>query len=157
MRNKRHSSARNRYNTRGVWWSDTERRETPTRVFDDSSYFSSIFELDIYRRLREFSSIVVFRQYRLTVKDATEQYPRIDWRCDFRVEHKTNHEKFLNIEVKGYFQPEFKNTLKYLEFFSPYEYSHLVLVAKDHQKVDNYFRTWTVDDIPCILETRGLK
>ncbi|HAX78976.1 MAG TPA: hypothetical protein DCY88_24930 [Cyanobacteria bacterium UBA11372] len=148
---------RNRYNSRGLWWSQSEYRETPVKVFDDSEYFASPFELDVYRRLTEFSSIVVYRQHPLLVKDATNVYSRITWRCDFRVEHVIYPNKFLNIEVKGFVKPEFKHTLKYLEYFSYLEYSRLILITKRPQKIDKYIHSYTINDIAYLLENAGLR
>ena len=148
---------KNRYNSKGLWWSQSQRRETPIKVFNDSEYFASPFELDVYRRLTEFSSVLVYRQHPLLVKDATSAYSRITWRCDFRVEHKTYSDRFLNIEVKGFVKPEFKHTLKYLEYFSYLDFSHLVLITKRPQKIDKHIHSYTINDIASLLEDAGLR
>jgi len=146
-----------KYKTQGIWWSDANRMETNVKVFEDSVYFSSIFELDVYRHLIEFPSVFVYRQHRLKIKDATENYPGIYWRCDFRVESRDDSSRFLNIEVKGLVLPGFKNTIKYLEYFSPAEYSRLVLITKRRQKVDRYLAAWRLSDISDLLAVHKMR
>lgn len=126
------------------------------RRFEDSEYFASRIELDVFRRLQTISCIKVHRQYPLTIKDATNTYPRKQWRCDYRIESIQIPSLFLNIEAKGtLYLPEFKSTLQYLEFFAPSEYRRLLIVSRESFRLDTHNVTVTPNEMMLILQQQG--
>lgn len=146
-----------KYNNSPVWWSNAELRESSFKAFPDSQYFASGLELDVYRRLQEFERLKIYRQWPLIIKHSTPVYRTINWACDFRVECRDNSSKFINFEAKGFVQPEFKRILQYLEYSSPDEYHHLVVVSRQPIKVDSQIVSVSINEIVDVLNQSGMR
>lgn len=155
MQNRRNNSG-GRQLAKPCYYSPQKREVTSTRKYLDSEFFASQIELSVFRLLKTIPSIRVDRQYPLTIKDRTRTYPKMSWRCDFRVHSLYDSEKFLNIEAKGTLHlREFQHTLKYLEYFNPLEYSRLLIVSREPIKIDFHNTSVTPNEMMFILKDQG--
>lgn len=111
-------------------------------------YFASGLEFEVWRSLvREFGRERVTSQVPLLVKPATDTYPDLFWRCDFRVYGLpgTGHNNYANVEAKGFKTEEFRIKLQLLELTSPGEFKRLIIIGGEKElKIDRVFSTVTI-------------
>lgn len=138
-----------KYSAKPVYYSlidERAYRRKPTEVRNaDLIYFPSTFEYLVYQELKTLvGEQRLHLQVPLKIKPATTIYPELVWHCDFRVYSKDNA-NYVNFEAKGDATREFKRNLQYLEFFSPDEFSRLMVVGKNNcQWLDSKVHTWTL-------------
>lgn len=98
----------------------------------DGITFDSAFEAAVYRQLKRVRYVDVDRQYKVTIKPPSPNFPAKFWGCDFIVQPELpSNELFLLVEAKGLITSEFINSMQLLELTDPQEYSLLLIVFPD--------------------------
>lgn len=143
-----------KYRSCPCYFSPSLNRLSYQKEAKDSISFDSKLEAEIYRLLCcLIGRKNVQTQVPLPIKPPSKRYPKIDWRCDFRVLHPSNG-NYLNVEAKGFLTCEFKRNVQYLELFSPQEYNRLLVIGGNtsFRRIDKNLSIWTIDSVTTYLQ-----
>lgn len=122
-----------------AFWCEKSQRLVTEKPLGEHKWFGSTIEAEVYQFLRQhYRRVDIFCQYPLLVKPASKRYPAIDWRVDFKItwRDESGMLKYRYIEVKGIALPEFLRNIQYLEYFSPDDYSKLIIVGGETKQID---------------------
>lgn len=124
----------------------------------DAIFFASTFEFEVYQQLL----LLVGKQnlelqVPIKIKDKTDAYPAIYWRCDFRIRKPFSRGEYLNIEAKGIPTREFKRNIQYVELFSPNEFKQLLIIGGENSpaRIDRRVQVWTLTMAVNYLAAQG--
>lgn len=118
-------------------------------------FFPSELECDVYRELRKyFPDRCISRQIKLLIKPATNDYPALHWKCDFKVVKPDNGDYML-IEAKGMITREFIRNVQYLNLFMPMDYERLLFVSRKPMDIDQNHVSVSISDMIKVLKQQG--